>query len=78
MGPSIHYSAGFNLSASLQKMIEKVIDIAEICQWPYHILYNKKFAKSGPNVLYDDQIYGVRFTPPGCETISLCFYQPRK
>ena len=42
------------------------------------LIYRKKFAESGPNVLYDDQIYGVRFTPPGCETISLCFYQPRK
>lgn len=73
MGLSIHYSGSFNAEASLQAMIEEVKDIAEIYKWPYSVFEDEfpsdSFGKAGHN----RNIYGICFTPPECETISLCF-----
>lgn len=70
MGLSIYYSGNFNPSASLEKMIDEVADIAEIYQWPFQI-YDSAFPDTHP--ADTDTIYGISFTPPGCETIPLCF-----
>lgn len=71
MGLSIHYSGSFNPSSSLEEMINEVADIAEIYRWPFHV-YNSLFdSKIGDAV--DKEIYGISFSPPGCETIPLCF-----
>lgn len=73
MGLTIHYSGSFNPSASLKAMIDEVKDIAEIYKWEYFI-FNEEFP---PNSLgktkYNKNIYGICFTPPNCETVSLCF-----
>lgn len=73
MGLTIHYSGKFNPSSSLPEMIEEVKDIVEIYNWPYHI-YSKQFPKiCFDDSSYNDEIYGISFTPPECETINLCF-----
>ena len=72
MGLSIHYSGSFNPSASLQGMIDEVTDIAEIFKWTYHV-YETEFPQPLSGNDYDGKIYGIGFTPPESETISLCF-----
>jgi|SRR5450631_774180 hypothetical protein len=73
MGLSIHYSGSFKAEASLQAMIEEVKDIAEIYKWKYNI-YNDAFpVDSIGKKIYNQNIYGISFTPPNCETVCLCF-----
>jgi len=78
MGLSIHYSGSFKQSASLYKMITEVKDILEVFKWKYNI-YEEEF----PNDYFyedshNDNIYGISFTPPECETVWLCFLSNRK
>ena len=78
MGLTIHYSGSFNKSASLSKMIDEVADIAETYKWEYHV-YNKEFpCNDGASNSYDEKIYGISFTPPECETVSLCFLSNKR
>lgn len=72
MGLSIHYSGSFNPSASLPEMIEEIADIVGVFQWPCRV-YQKQFPELSFSSRHDDQVYGVVFTPPECETVSLCF-----
>ncbi len=73
MGLSINYSGSFSNNASLQEMIEEVKDIAEIYEWKYSIA-NTRFPKNTiGKVEYDGELYGISFTPPNSETISLTF-----
>lgn len=73
MGLTIHYNGKFNENASLPEMIEEVKDIAEIYNWQYTI-YEKQFhAASFDNDSFNDEIYGISFTPPESETVCLCF-----
>jgi hypothetical protein len=73
MGLSIHYSGSFNAKASLQAMIEEVKDIAEIYKWGYHVFEDEFPADSPGETEYNQNIYGICFTPPECETVWLCF-----
>jgi len=78
MGLSLHYSGSFRESASLSKMISEVKDIVEVFEWDYNI-YLEEFPKdSNAENSYNDNIYGISFTPPKCETLSLCFLSNRK
>ena len=73
MGLTIHYSGRFNEHASLSEMIEEVKDIAEIYNWQYTV-YEEQFPSNKfDNDSYTENIYGINFTPPDCETINLCF-----
>ena len=72
MGLSIHYSGSFNPSASLQEMIDEVVEIAKVYHWKYTV-YETAFPEDGFNKPYNDNIFGVDFTPPSCETVSLSF-----
>ncbi len=73
MGLSINYSGSFRQEASLETMIEEVKDIAEIYEWKYTIA-NTHFPKNTFNKMeYDGKLYGISFTPPNSETISLTF-----
>ncbi len=73
MGLSFHYSGSFNPEASLSAMIEEVKDIVEIYKWKYFIFDNTFPPGSFGKADYTDDIYGICFTPPGCETVDLCF-----
>ena len=73
MGLSIHYSGRFNPNASLSAMIEEVMDIAELYKWKYFV-FNDMFPENSlDNEEYTQDIYGICFTPPECETVDLCF-----
>jgi hypothetical protein len=54
-------------------MIEEVKDIAEIYQWRYNIFEDTFPAAGFGQADYNENIYGICFTPPECETVSLCF-----
>jgi len=73
MGLSIHYRGSLNDQNCLTGMIEEVKDIAEIYKWPYHIYKSKFPGKSFAKAAYNNEIYGISFAPPGCETVFLCF-----
>lgn len=77
MGISIHYSGSFNPKASLTEMIEEVVDIAKIYNWDYHI-FEPAFPKQTDKEKYNDNVYGICFTPPECETVTIAFLSNRK
>ncbi len=73
MGLSFHYSGSFNRAASLALMIEEVKEIAEAYNWPYHI-YDDTFPENTfGKTAFTQNIYGISFTPPECETVWFCF-----
>lgn len=73
MGLSIHYKGNLLAKASLPALVEEVKDIAIIHQWPFEV-YDCEFPlhRFGRKK-YSNALYGIRFTPPECETVSLCF-----
>ena len=78
MGLSIHYKGSFRESASLSKMVNEVKDIMEVRKWEYNI-YQDEFPNDyNLKNSYNENIYGISFTPPECETVSLCFLSNRK
>lgn len=73
MGLSIHYSGRFNENAVLSDLITEVKEVAEVLKWNYTI-YQTEFPPEGKeHQSYDGEIYGISFTPPKCETVSICF-----
>ncbi len=73
MGLSIHYSGSFKPNASLISMIEEVKDIAEMYKWEYTV-FDEKFPEAGfGKTEYTQDIYGICFSPPGCEAVWLSF-----
>jgi hypothetical protein len=73
MGLSFHYSGRFNPEASLPAMIEEVKGIAEIYNWSYHVFEDEFPASNIGKTTYNQNIYGICFTPPSCETVFLTF-----
>lgn len=73
MGLSIHYSGEFKKGESLSSMIEEVKNVAVVYSWDYFI-FDETFEKDAlGREEYNDELYGIHFTPPGCETVSLVF-----
>ena len=73
MGICIHYSGQFKKNASLSEMIEEVKDIVEIYKWKYNI-YEADFPENSFNKSdYNQNIYGISFVPPECETVFVSF-----
>jgi len=73
MGLSFHYSGNIAKPELLPELMDEVQDICTVYNWKYTI-YERQFpedpfGKPG----YDQNIYGISFTPPGSETISICF-----
>jgi hypothetical protein len=73
MGLSIHYSDSFKKDASLSSMIEEVRDIAEVYEWKYSIDETNFPEMPFDSESYNGKLYGISFTPPKSETISLTF-----
>jgi hypothetical protein len=73
MGLSIHYTGAFKKGASLSDMIEEVRDIAETFHWKYKVYESSFPDNTYGNTDYDDNIYGISFTPPDCETVTIAF-----
>ncbi len=73
MGLCIYYNGIIDDQASLSGMIKEVKDIAEAFDWKYFV-FDKVFPEGSiGKTFYNDNIYGINFTPPGCETLDLCF-----
>lgn len=73
MGLSFHYNGSIANPELLPELIEEIQDIANIYNWKYNV-YEKQFPENTfgkPD--YSQSIYGISFTPPECETISVCF-----
>ena len=73
MGLSIHYSGTFSPNFSLSAMIEEVQDIAELYKWKYKAFESEFPTNSFGVKEYKQDIYGICFTPPECETVWVCF-----
>jgi hypothetical protein len=59
-------------------MVNEVKDMADVCHWKYHI-HQTTFPDNTSNEdEHDHSIYGISFTPPECEPVSLCFLSNRK
>ena len=72
MGLTIYYGGSFNPSASLQQMIEEVVEIAKVYHWKYTI-YESNFPEAEFEPIPNEKIYGAIFTPPDCEPVFLTF-----
>jgi len=72
MGLSFHYSGRFNPEKSLKEMVDEVTDICKTFQWKYHV-FNTEFPDKKFQDGYTDEIFGIIFTPPECETAKLTF-----
>lgn len=60
MGLSIHYSGTIRSTTQIPQLVAEVQDVCAIFGWPYH-------------VADDENINGISFTPPECETLCLTF-----
>ncbi len=73
MGLSIFYKGRFKEGISLAEMIDEVKDIAEIHNWKYHIFETEFNANDFKRKSYDENIFGISFSPPNCEPIEITF-----
>jgi hypothetical protein len=73
MGLSIHYKGNLRTKTSLSALIEEVADIAKIYKWKYHVRGTAFPKESLENKKFNGSLYGICFTPPSCETVSICF-----
>ncbi len=73
MGLCIHYSGRIKDASSLPALIEDIKDICKVYNWEY-IVSNTSFPGDTLDTQeYLNPIYGIWFTPPESETISLTF-----
>jgi hypothetical protein len=73
VGLTIHYKGDFKETAFLSEMISEVKEIAEVNKWKYAI-FEKQFPDFRLESKADNKLlYGLCFTPPGCETVFLSF-----
>jgi hypothetical protein len=78
MGLSIHYKGNFKKSASLIGMIEEVKDIAGVHKWDFFV-FEKEFPEMPANKDdYNEEVYGICFSPPDCEPVFLSFLSNRR
>ncbi len=77
MGLSIHYNGQFKKGASLANMIEELEDISKIYNWKYYI-FEKTFPENADSIKHDGKLYGMCFTPPESETVSISFLSNRR
>jgi len=73
MGLSFHYSGRIANPDLLSELIVEIEDIAKVYRWKYNI-YERHFPENSigkPD--YNQDIYGITFTPTNCETISVSF-----
>ena len=73
MGLSFHYSGSISKPEMLSSLIDEIQDIAKVFNWKYFI-FNQSFPENQfTKSDYNEEIYGISFTPPQCETIPICF-----
>lgn len=73
MGLSFHYSGRISKPELLPELINEIQDIANIYKWKNNV-YESAFPENSFGMpSYNQNIYGISFTPPECETVSVCF-----
>lgn len=73
MGLSFHFSGRLAKPEHLPELIDEVCEIAKINHWEYHIFERQFTENTFGKSEYNQNIYGISFTPPGCETVPICF-----
>jgi hypothetical protein len=69
MGLSFHYSG----SIAKPELLSEIEDIAGVFKWKCAV-YERQFPENAfGKTEYNQNIYGISFTPPQCEVIPLCF-----
>jgi hypothetical protein len=73
MGLSFHYNGKISAPALLPDLIDEVQEIANVHHWKYFV-FDRQFSKGdyGKDG-HNQSVYGICFTPPGCETVHICF-----
>jgi hypothetical protein len=73
MGLSFHYSGSIAKPELLPELIDEIQDIVQMYNWKYFV-FDRKFPENTFGKLdYNQNIYGICFTPPKCETIDISF-----
>lgn len=78
MGLTIHYSGQFRKGSSLSELIEEVKDIAEIVNWKYTIFETEFPAWNPDENVQNGNLFGIIFSPPGCEPVHLTFLSNKR
>lgn len=73
MGLSFYYNGRIAKPELLPELIDELGEIAAINNWKYNV-YQREFPHNTLGITdYTQNIYGISFTLPGCETIFICF-----
>lgn len=73
MGLSFHYNGRIAKPEYLSELIAEVKDVAKVFGWDY-VVHEQQFPKGLYGLVdYNSSIYGISFTPPNCETVSISF-----
>lgn len=73
MGLSFHYSGSIAKPEYLNGLIQEVRDIVSVLGWKYLVHENQFPEELFGQPDYNNSIYGISFTPPQCETVSISF-----
>ena len=73
MGLSFHYSGSIANPDLLPELIDEIQDIAKMHNWKYFVFDRQFTEDSFVKPEYNQNIYGICFTPPECQTIPICF-----
>lgn len=73
MGLSFHYSGSIAKPELLDELVEEIQEISNIYHWKCTI-YERQFPEDSISKSdYNDNIYGISFALPNCETIFISF-----
>ncbi|WP_373494653.1 hypothetical protein [Aquiflexum sp.] len=78
MGITIHYQGKIKSPQLLPQLIEEVRDIAEENKWKYHIFESELPEEGFDKDSFEDELYGITFTPPECEMVDFTFLSSGK
>jgi len=73
MGLSIYYSGRLRKVEFLPALIEEIKDVSDVYGWKYHVFNTHFPSDTFENHTSFEDVYGICFTPTGCETISFVF-----
>jgi hypothetical protein len=73
MGLSIHFKGNLSSGEMLPLLIEEVKDICENLKWPATVFETAFPKNSFEQKSSIQEIYGICFSPPESEPVSLCF-----
>jgi hypothetical protein len=73
MGLSFHYSGSIANPADLPELINEIIDIANVYSWPFNVLESTFPENHFGRTTFNNNLYGICFTPPGSESVFICF-----